>query len=366
MALGRPFGVPVYLSWSWFAGALVITWLFVPLIRNRLPELEGWAVPVALCFAILLGLSVLTHELAHAVAALRFGHPVRRITLHVLGGVSEIEGEQRKPWVDFAIAAVGPLASLALAALGFALVTVLPDGTVIYLVAWQLTVANLLVGLFNLFPGLPLDGGRMLRDVVWAGTGRESTGTIVAAWTGRFLAVALVVLAILPLLFGNNDVIWLIWGLLLASFVWIEADRALKTGRLRAVLPQVNVRALTRRAVPVPQDEPVSEGLRRLAEVQAGAIVTVDHVGHPVGVVHEAAVTALPPIRRPWVPLSSVARALPPESKIAVDLDGESLVSHLAEHPAAEYLVIEPDGSIYGVLAPADVDAAITNLAGRS
>ena len=365
LALGRPFGVPVFLTWSWFVGALVITWLFVPLIKIRLPELAGWAVPVALCFAVLLGLSVLTHELAHAVAAIRLGLSVRRITLHVLGGVSEIEGEQRKPWVDFTIAAVGPLASLALAALGFAVLAVLPEGTVIHLVAWQVTVANVLVGLFNLVPGLPLDGGRMLRDVVWATTGRESTGTIVAAWTGRVLALALVVLAVLPLLFGNHDVVWLVWGLLLASFIWVEANRALKSARLRAVLPQVSVRALTRRAVPVPQDLPVSEGLRRLAAAQAGAIITVDHGGRPVGVVNEAAVAALPEIRRPWVDLAAVARSLPAECSIAADLDGESLVSYLSAHPVAEYLVLEADGSVYGVLAPADVDAAITNLAGR-
>ena len=77
VGLGSPFGVPIYLSWTWFAGALVITWLFVPLVNNRLPGLQGWAVPVAFCFAVLLGLSVLIHELAHAVTALRFGQSVR-------------------------------------------------------------------------------------------------------------------------------------------------------------------------------------------------------------------------------------------------------------------------------------------------
>jgi hypothetical protein len=282
-----------------------------------------------------------------------------------LGGVSEIEGEQRKPWVDLVIAAVGPLASLALAGLGYVLVRLLPDGTALDLVAFQLAVANLLVGIFNLIPGLPLDGGRVLRDVVWAATGRESTGTIVAAWTGRGLAVLLVVLACWPLVNGNNDVIWLVWGLLLASFIWIEAGRALTTARLRAVLPRVSVRALTRRAVPVPQDAAVSEGLRRLAAVQAGAIVTVDRDGAPVGVVHESAVAALPEVRRPWVPLSSVARALPEDASLSAELDGEALISHISAHPLPEYLVIESDGSVFGVLAQADVDAAITSLAGR-
>jgi Zn-dependent protease len=355
----------VYLSWTWFAGALVITWVFVPLVENRLPSLGEWSVVVALCFAVLLGLSVLIHELAHAVAALRLGQSVRRITLHLLGGVSEIEGEQRRPWVDFVIAAVGPLASLALAAIGFAAVAVLPDQTVIYLVAWQLAVANLLVGLFNLVPGLPLDGGRMLRDVVWAATGREHIGTKVAAWTGRVLAVGLVGLALLPLLFGENDVVWLVWGLLLASFIWFEAGRALNSARLRSALPALSVRSLTRRAIPVAEDLPVSEGLRRAANAQAGALITIDRDGRPVGLVHEGAVAAIPDNRRPWVTMSTVARTLAGSPRISADLDGESLIDAITAEPATEYLVVEPNGSVYGVLARADVETAVASLMAR-
>jgi Zn-dependent protease len=365
LSLGRPLGVPVYLSWTWFAGALVITWLFVPLVENRLPDLGDWSVAVALCFAVLLGLSVLIHELAHAVAALRLGQSVRRITLHLLGGVSEIEGEQRRPWVDFVIAAVGPLASLALAAIGFGAVALLPDQTVIYLVAWQLAVANLLVGLFNLVPGLPLDGGRMLRDVVWAVTGREHTGTKVAAWTGRVLAIGLVALAMLPLLLGENDVVWLVWGLLLASFIWFEAGRALQTARVRSALPGLSVRSLTRRAIPVVEDLPVSEGLRRAATAGAGALITIDRNGQPVGLVHEGAVAAIPEDRRPWVTMSAVARSLNDSPRISADMDGESLIDELAAEPATEYLVVEPGGSVYGVLARADVEAAVASLLAR-
>ncbi len=365
MSLGRPLGVPVFLSWTWFAGAFVITWLFVPLVESRLPNLGDWSVVVALCFAVLLGLSVLIHELAHAVAALRLGQSVRRITLHLLGGVSEIEGEQRRPWVDFVIAAVGPLASLALAAIGFGAVTLLPDQTVIYLVAWQLAVANLLVGLFNLVPGLPLDGGRMLRDVVWAVTGREHTGTKVAAWTGRVLAVGLVGLAMLPLMLGSNDVVWLVWGLLLASFIWFEAGRALQTARVRSALPGLSVRSLTRRAIPVDEDLPVSEGLRRAATARAGALITIDHEGQPVGLVHEGAVAAIPVDRRPWVTMSAVARSLADSPRISADLDGESLIDEISAEPATEYLVVEPGGSVYGVLARADVEAAVASLLAR-
>jgi len=361
LPLGRPFGVPVFLSYSWFIGAALITWLFYPMIERQLPDLADWALAIAFCFAVLLGLSVLIHELAHAVAALRFGQTVRRINLHLLGGVSEIVGPNRGPGTDFVIAVVGPLASLALSALGFGLVYLIPDETVLHLVAWQLAVANLIVGIFNLIPGLPLDGGRMLRDVVWAISGREHTGTVVAAWTGRALAVGLVVLALLPMLLGNNDIIWLVWGIILASFIWFEAGRALQGAKVRSVLPTLSARTLTRRAIPLPGDLPVNQGLQRLADAGAGAIVTLGANGEVLGIVNETAVAALPEHRRPWVNLAAVSRSVPEGYSIGADLMGEDLVNEIADRLMSEYLVVEADGRIYGVLAAADVEAALTS-----
>ncbi len=359
LLIGRPFGVPVLVSWTWFLGALLISWVFVPFVESQIPDLEGWAFAVAACFAVLLGLSVLVHELAHAVMAIRLGQQVRGITLHLLGGVSEIVGTQSRPWADFVIAAVGPLASLVVAAVAFGALQLSGTATVAHLVLWQLTAANVIVGLFNLIPGLPLDGGRMLKDAVWGITGRETAGTITAAWIGRVLAVVIVALAVWPILLGHYKVIWLAWGVLLASFIWIEAGRALHTTKLRSLLPRIQVHALARRAVPMFEELPVSEGLRQLGEAQAGAIVTTDRAGHPLGIVNEAAVTALPELRRPWVALSAVARALPQGAAMSPDLGGDDLLSFLAQHPASEYLVTSLDGSVYGVLALADVDAAI-------
>lgn len=365
LSLGRPFGIPVYLSWTWLLAAVVITWIFVPVVESRLPELTGgFSVLVAASFAVLLGLSVLAHELAHSVAALRFGQKVHRITLHLLGGVSEIGSESRSPGQDIVIVVVGPLTSLALAGVGFGLIQVLPEGTVVHLVAFQIAVANLVVGLFNLVPGLPLDGGRILRDVVWAATGREHTGTVVAAWTGRVLAVVLVVLAVVPFLLVD-DAVWLIWGLLLASFIWVEAGRALVQSRVRRGLDTLSVRSLTRRAVPVPDELPVSEAVRRGASAQAGALVAVDAAGHPIRVVNEAAVAALPEQRRPWVTVAQVSRTLVPGRTVPADLAGEPLLSWLDEHPATEYLVVEADGSVFGVLVRDDVQRAVSALSRR-
>ncbi|HUW17331.1 MAG TPA: site-2 protease family protein [Actinomycetes bacterium] len=363
--LGRPFGIPVFVSWSWFVAAAVITWIFVPIVESRLPTLTGgFSVLVAATFAVLLGLSVLAHELAHSVAALRYHLPVHRITLHLLGGVSEMGTESRRPGQDIVIVVVGPVTSLALSGVGFALIQILPEGSVIHLVAFQIAFANLIVGVFNLIPGLPLDGGRILRDVVWAATGREHTGTTVAAWTGRALAVTLVVLAVVPFLLVG-DSIWLIWGMLLATFVWVESGRALVQARVRRGLGSVTAGSLTRRAIPVASDLPVSEALRLGAAAQAGALVAVDADGRPVRLVDEAAVGAIPEERRPWVTVTQVSRTLEPGRTVSAELSGDELLRWMDDHPASEYLVVQPDGGIFGVLSRGDVQRAVDALAGR-
>jgi CBS domain-containing protein len=128
----------------------------------------------------------------------------------------------------------------------------------------------------------------------------------------------------------------------------------------------VSARTLTRRAIPVPVDTPVSEALRRAQDAQAGGLVTVGRDQQPVGIVNEAAVGALPEPRRPWVPVSSVSRLLTPGARVPVDATGEDLVALLQASPAPEYLVVTPDGSIYGVLAYDDVERAVSGLAGRT
>ncbi len=185
--MGRPFGIPVYVAPTWFIVAALITVAFAPTVERELPSLGSIRYAVSFAFAVLLYLSVFVHELSHSVVALRLGLPVRRISLYLLGGVSEIEKEPQTPGREFLVAAVGPLLSLALGVVGFLFSRVLPGDTVIGFLMLELMWANFLVGVFNLLPGLPLDGGRVLRAGVWKVTGRPLTGTVVAAWSGRGL-----------------------------------------------------------------------------------------------------------------------------------------------------------------------------------
>ncbi|MFF3439274.1 site-2 protease family protein [Streptosporangium sp. NPDC002721] len=362
--MGRPFGIPIYVSPTWFIVAALITYSFQGVVASWLPDLS---VPltylVAFVFAVLLYVSVLLHELAHCVVARMYGLPVRRITLYLLGGVSEIEREPETPGREFMVAFAGPLLSLGLAGLGFAASYVIPPGTIVGVLVLQLWLANLIVGVFNLLPGLPLDGGRMLRAGVWKITRKPVTGTIAAAWTGRALAVGLVVFTVWSaLVTGQEPDLMLIWSVLLAAFIWFGATQALRGARVRARIPEVNARALARRAIAVTGDVPLAEALRRAAEARAGAMVVVDHEGHPTGIVNEVAVEATPESRRPWVTAGSLSRSLEPSLVLAADLEGESLIDAMRESPAGEYLLVERGGEIFGVLATSDVNRVFSGV----
>ncbi|MGW7480976.1 site-2 protease family protein [Nonomuraea muscovyensis] len=364
--MGKPFGIPVYVSWTWFIVAALITWVIGGRVQTMLPELDQTvAYAVAFVFAVLLYVSVLLHELAHSVLAKAYGLPVRRITLYLLGGVSEIEKEPPTPGKEFMIAAAGPALSLGLGGIGLAAdVYLFNGGDILEVLVWQLWVANLIVGVFNLLPGLPLDGGRMLRAGVWKLTRRPVTGTVAAAWGGRVLAVLLVVSPFAMAMMSGQEVDYpgLLWPLVLASFIWMGASQSLSAARIRARIPQVNARALARRAIPVTAETPLSEALRQAAEQRAGALVVVDHEGRPLAIVNEAAVQATPEHRRPWVNVGSMAKSLEPSLVLAADLVGESLIDAMRETPAGEYLLVERGGEIYGVLATADVNRVFTGV----
>ncbi|WP_399093388.1 site-2 protease family protein [Streptomyces sp. BBFR2] len=374
--MGRPFGVPVYVAPSWFLVAALITWVFGGQLEQVLPELGALRYLVSLFFAVAFYASVLVHELAHTVAALRFKLPVRRIQLQFFGGVSEIEKETETPGREFVLAFVGPLLSLALAGVFYGGMRLVEPRTVPGVLMAGLMISNLIVAVFNLLPGLPLDGGRMLRAVVWKLTGRPMTGTVAAAWVGRALAVT--VLIGLPLLThsgalgrppaditGTDSLTDALLAAVLAAIIWTGAGNSLRMARLRERLPDLGARALTRRAAPTGPDTSLAEALRRANDAGARALVVVDPGGEPTGIVREAAIVGVPEHRRPWVAVGTLAQDLKDGMRVPADLSGEELLEHLRTTPASEYLVVEETGEIYGVLSAADVERAFVTAMAR-
>jgi Zn-dependent protease/CBS domain-containing protein len=360
--LARPFGIPVYISPYWF----VIAGVFIFVDANNLASTFHGPTRfvVAAAFVVLLYLSVLVHELSHSVVARGFGLPVRRILLYPLGGFSEIEREPQTPGREFLVSAAGPVLSLLLAAGGWGLTHVVTAGTIGGALIFQLMWANLIVGGFNLVPGLPLDGGRMLRAVIWKVTGRPGTATIAAAWAGRVLALGLFALVLAPPVESRigGDMFTVIWVAVIAAFMWTGAGQAIKATRFRERLPALQARRLARKAVSVAADTPLAEAIRRADESKARAIVVVDHDDKPIAILNETAVMATPEQRRPWIEAGSLARTLEPGLVLSADLSGMALLDAIRQTPATEYLLVEPSGQVYGVLAARDVDLAFAGV----
>lgn len=361
--IGSVAGSDVLVSSSWFVVAALIAFVMAPQVDRVSPGLGAWKYLAGFLFAVVLYFSVLLHEASHALMAKRYGFPVTSITLHFLGGMTAIEGEARRPREEFMIAVVGPLTSLAVGGVALGLWFVTPDGLLLLAVG-GLAGANLLVGALNLVPGLPLDGGRVLRSGVWKLTGSMHTGTIVAGWGGRITAVAAIAYPLaMERLFGvRPDILDFVLAGVIALFLWTGATAAMASARMRRKLPALVARNLARRTITVPDDLPLAEAVRRARDAEAGSIVTVTSAGQPVGLVNESAVLATPEDRRPWVAVSTVSRTLDAGLSLPVAISGEELILAISRTPAAEYLLVEEDGAIFGVLATTDVDQAFREV----
>jgi Zn-dependent protease/CBS domain-containing protein len=362
IVVARPFGIPVYVSPYWFVIAGVFIFLYASDYASTLHGATRYLVAAA--FVVLLYLSVLVHELSHSITARSYGLPVRRILLYPLGGISEIEQEPQTPGREFTVSAAGPALSLALAAGGYGLTRVVPGGTIGGTLVGQLCWANLVVGIFNLLPGLPLDGGRMLRAAIWKFTGKPGTSTIAAAWAGRVIAIGLVVL---PLTLGGTgrtggNMETSLWLIVIAVFMWLGSGQAIRATKFRERLPALQARRLARKAISVNASTPLAEAIRRAEESHARAVVVVDHEDKPIAIVNESAVMATPPQRRPWIDAGSLSRSLEPELVLPADLSGLALLEAIRRAPATEYLLVEPSGQVYGVLAARDVDLAFSGV----
>ena len=219
--MGRVFGIPIEIDISWVLVFLLLTYLLAGQFddaRLRWPVAQRWT--VAMITVVLFFLSVLAHELSHSVMALSKGIPVRGITLFIFGGVSRLDREPQRPRTEFMIAVVGPLLSIALAVIFGAVWFLLGRGdspveVVLLLLAWT----NLSLGVFNLVPGYPLDGGRLLRAGIWGITGNHRKATRIAAGMGQAVGVAMVIGGVsLAVFLEPVDGVWLgIVGMFLFS-----------------------------------------------------------------------------------------------------------------------------------------------------
>ena len=360
--LGRVAGVPVHIGPSWFLMALFLTVTVAQAVAGTMPVVQTYVVGGS--FALLLGSSVLLHELGHCLVARAFGLPVRRITIGFMAGATEITEPPQTPGREYAVAVAGPMVSLLLAGVGLGLLPLFDKAGLTWHIVENLAITNGLIAAFNLLPGLPLDGGRVLRALIWKVRGDADSATVAAAWAGRVVAVAVVPLlfvVVLPAVgYGSRTASTLVFAALIAAYVYTLATATLRRQQALNRLPSVSAASLGRPALRVAADVPVSEAVRQAQEARAGGLVVVDGADRVEAVVSEAAVLATPLERRPWVAIGTLARRVSPDRVLDAALTGEQLLAAMQAHPAPEYVTQDRATGELKVLVADDVAKALS------
>lgn len=363
-------GIPVYVGRSWpiIAAAVILT--FGPQVSHPAQaEAPGWfGYAVATAYALLLLVSVLTHEAAHAVVARRFGYRVDRVVADLWGGHTVYDSSASRPGASAAIAVAGPLANLGLAALGYAAQGQV-SGAVTSLLLGAVTLTNLFVGVFNLLPGLPLDGGFIVDALVWKVTGQRSKGLIFAGWLGRILTVVVLFwIVVRPLLAGRPPSLFtIVWGGLIGAFLWAGATNAIRAGTAQRIISSVTVGQVLRPVLAVPATASAQAVLDRLSTLaQVGSVVALDARGAPLGLVDMNAIGSIEQARRAQVPVASLVARQPDGWVVETSPsdDVHSVINAIAGHPISHggqlqvVLIRDPLGRILGTVGVDDLNRA--------
>jgi Zn-dependent protease/predicted transcriptional regulator len=232
ISIGRIFGISIDLDYSWFLVFGLLTWVLA--VSYYPGEFKDWSVAeywlMGALTALMLFASVLLHELGHSIVAKRYGIPVPRITLFIFGGVSEIAAEPPSAGVEFWIAAAGPIVSFALALIFWELRPFLVNAGPLLALAKYLAILNFVLGVFNLVPGFPLDGGRVFRSIMWGISRNFRRSSVIATVTGRFFAFSFIFVGVWQALTGN-----IFNGLWIALIGWFLESAAASQDQLQVV-----------------------------------------------------------------------------------------------------------------------------------
>src|ERR1035437_1705449 len=358
--LGRSAGIPVGINWTVLAVFFLFSWELSDLILPRYHPHAGGAVywVVGIVTTVLLFVSIVAHEVSHAVVAKRNGVGVRRITLWLFGGVSELESEALTPGADFRIAMIGPVTSFAFAGVAGAFAYLLPRGSpgeqvLVSALGW-LAWMNVLLGGFNLIPAAPLDGGRALRAALWRRGGDRVRAAATAARSGRFFGYFLIAYGILDFLAVGLLGLWLVFlGWFLLSAATAEENSVV----MRSSLATVHVRdIMTTDPVTFDPTTSVAELLDSdLQHYRFSTYPLVNAQGHIVGLATMTRIRHLSANLRQTTQLRDVAASISdiPTSTPSEPVPG--LLQRMQASPYGRALVIDETGRLVGVVSPSDI-----------
>ena len=328
---------------------------------SRGSNVDAASILEALLLVVALMLSVFLHEVAHAVAARRYGRQVHEIVLTLFGGHTSFDAKGISPVASGVTAAVGPLSNLAIgiASLGGAW---LAAGTWAGSVLGWVGFVNVALAIFNALPGLPMDGGRVLEAIVWRVTGRRHPGTVTAAWVGRLVAVAVPVWVIASSFAAGTPpgILSLAWAVLIASMLWTASSQSLRSVRVMQRAEAMRARVLMRPAFGLDYEATVELALSNDAAQPDAHVVVTGADGAASGHFALAAAIAVPEDSRGTTALTAVMRPVPRGAEVGIDAEGDDLVDSVREWwGRSDALVVTDRGTIVGVVVMEDVARAL-------
>jgi Zn-dependent protease len=350
--------IAVRVDWSWLIIATLVTWsLAVGLFPHQiagLPEAVYWWMGIA--GAMGLFLSILVHEFSHALVARAYGLPIKGITLFIFGGVAEMEEEPRNPKAEFLIAGAGPVTSIAIAAISYGFY-ILADSQLWPLpvigVLWYMAVINLLLAVFNLIPGFPLDGGRLLRAVLWHWKGDLRRATWTASRIGAGFGTVLIILGVARFLLYD----WLggIWSFLIGMFLRNAAKGSYEQLLIRQSLEGTPIRQLMNPdPVTVTRDMPIDRLVEDYILRYHYKMLPIVENGRLDGCVTMQQIKSVP--REQWNTLTvgDIAKTCAAANTVPPDTDALKVLGLMNRTHVSRVMVAE-DGRLMGILSLRDL-----------
>ena len=353
--LGSIRSIEIGVHYNWLLIFFLVAW---SLAMGYFPQsYPGWTQLVywttGVIASILLFVSVLLHELAHSFVAQARGLPVRSITLFIFGGVSNIVREAENPRTEFAMAVVGPLSSLVIAGVFYGLFLVVPNklDPLAALLSY-LALINAFLAVFNLIPGFPLDGGRVLRSIIWGATGNLVKATNIAATVGRLFGWGLIGVGLFQILRGN-----FLGGLWIAFIGWFLSNAADSSRQETTV--QEYLKGFKVKDVMTPNPQTISPGATVLEVVQGifsqyhRRAVPVARDGKLVGIVTLTNIRGLPQEKWTITPVEAIMTKAPLQC-VSPEDDLARAMAMIAEQDVNQVLVCT-DSGLVGIISRADI-----------
>ncbi len=350
--IGRIFGISIRIDYSWFVIFALVAW---SLGGNYFPQMyAGWSPAAYWLMGIITAMiffgSVLAHELAHSLVSKARGVPVTSITLFIFGGIARISDEPKRPGSEFWMALAGPATSIGIGLFFGALylATGRSRTPVAALAAW-LSYINLFVAAFNLIPGFPLDGGRVLRSIIWKITGNLKTATRIASGIGRIVAYLFIFWGVWTVLSGN----WLggIWIAFIGWFLENAASSSYRQLAMREILQDVKVSEVMMRDCPrLPKGLTLSELVNEHILHTTRRCFPVVGNGQVLGVITLHNVKGIPQSKWQSVKVEEAMIPLDELKKVTPDDDLYTVMQQMTEEGVNQLPVVE-SGELVGMIA---------------